>query len=682
MKSENKFTSFLSVIHPWYIISIAFVIASVMVSSAFLELSQSEKELHLLMKQEAESLIETIDMSSVNAVLSNEEIEEQIGQRLLSSARMIARLDSLQVLTAPVLEKIAIENNLFRINIFNRQGEKITSNAHPDSVHESGFPKHSPREFIQPILTGEKEEVIIGFKEARVEKGDRFAVAVKRKNNRYGAIVVNVDAEYILDFRRKIGFSKMIHDIGNNEGVEYIILQDKKGVISQSRDASGINNIEGDAFLQHAIESDSIHSRYFEFQKKEVFETVKTFFVNGKELGIFRVGISTKQMQALEARMSRRIIILSVILFLISFISISIIFINQNYKVLSTKYERIQTYTGNILANMADAVISTDKSGIITSFNKSSELLFDIKNEEAIGNSIKKVLPDKFHELEKNISSQSAINNKEFFFYINDKKIITSVSTAFTFDKSGEIDAFTIVLKDVTELKNIEEQSKQREKFAAMGELASGVAHEIRNPLNTISMIAQRYKNEFIPDENRDEYKNMTGVLLSETKRVNNIIQQFLRFAKPPKINLIEVKSDDFVHEIKQIAEASSGSKGIKLKFINNDKFNFKIDSELMKQAMINLINNSTDAVDEGGEIIFGIQKKGNDAEIIVSDNGCGIDKENLSKIFNLYFTTKPAGTGLGLSLVQQIISQHNGTIKIDSVPGKGTKFIITIPLQ
>ncbi|RPI17726.1 MAG: PAS domain S-box protein [Ignavibacteriae bacterium] len=682
MKSKNKFTTFLTFIRPWYIISIAVVIAAVMVSSAFLELSQSKEELQILMKQEAESLIETINWSSVNAVISNEEIEDLIGQRLLSSARMISRLDSLSILTPTVLEGIALENNLYRINIFNNDGEKVVSNPHPDTARETGLQKHSPGEFIKPILKGEKDEIIIGFKEARHEKGDRFAVAVKRKNNRDGVIVVNVDAEYILDFQRKTGFDKMINDIGNHEGIEYIVLQDFNGIISSNRDVSGMNNIDNDTFLKHTTESDSINTRYFEFQNKEIFETAKVFFVNGKKLGIFRVGISTKQMQALESRMLRRIIILSIILFLISFISISIIFISQNYKSLSTKYEKIRTYTGNILANMADAVISTDKTGTITIFNKNAELLFGLKQDTISGKKINEVLPEKFHELEKHIKFKKTINNEEISFYRNSKNIITSVSSAFTFDKGGNVDAFTIVIKDITEIKNAEEQSKQREKFAAMGELASGVAHEIRNPLNTISMIAQRYDNEFIPGENKDEYKNITGVLLSETKRVNNIIQQFLRYARPPKINLININSIDFVKDIKKVAEASTGSKQIKLIFVNNDNFDLRIDIDLMKQALINLLNNSMDAVKEGGEINFNMQKYENNAEIVISDNGYGIPGENLSKIFNLYFTTKPNGTGLGLSLVQQIVSQHNGLIKVESIPGTGTKFLITIPLN
>lgn len=681
MKSENKFTSFLSFIRPWYIISIALVIAAVMISSAFLELSQSKEELQLLMKQEAESLIETINMSSVNAVLSNEEIEEQVGQRLLSSARMIARLDSLSVLSSEELDKIALENNLFRINIFNAKGEKVVNNLHGDSLHGSVVPKHTPGEFIKPILRGEKTEVIIGFKEARSEKGDRFAVAVKRKSSREGAIVVNVDAEYILDFRRKIGFDKMIKDIGKNEGVEYIVVQNKNGIVSTSSDVAGINDIENDSFLKQAFESDSIHTRYFSFKNKEIYEAVKTFFVNGQKLGIFRVGISTKQMQALEARMSRRIAVLSVILFLISFISISIIFVSQNYKTLSKKYEKIQTYTGNILENMTDSVISTDSTGEITIFNKNAERMFSLSPDSAIGKKLGDILPVEFNGISKIIYSGNSISNEEISFSKNGKKIIANVSAAFTYNKSGNTDAITIVLKDVTEQKNTEEQSKQREKFAAMGELASGVAHEIRNPLNTISMIAQRYDNEFTPDENTDEYKNMTGVLLSETKRVNNIIQQFLRFARPPKINLVEISSADFMNDIKQTAAIPANLKGITIDFLSGNPFKLKIDTEQMKQAMINLINNAIDAVGEKGKIIFELLNKGDYAEISISDNGCGISKENLTKIFNLYFTTKTNGTGLGLSLVQQIISQHNGAIKAESTPGTGTKFIITIPL-
>ncbi len=226
----------------------------------------------------------------------------------------------------------------------------------------------------------------------------------------------------------------------------------------------------------------------------------------------------------------------------------------------------------------------------------------------------------------------------------------------------------------------MEHQVQQHEKMAAMGELASGVAHEIRNPLNAISMIAQRYKKEFKPAENKKEYNSLTDVLLTETKRVNNIIQQFLRFARPPKLNKTPVKIDNLVKDVSAMIEPQCKSKGLDFEVNCDCEVMVNMDIDLMKQVLLNILQNSIDATDKGKISVLVVKDK-NKIVFELSDTGSGISKDKMDKIFNLYFTTKPSGTGMGLSIVQQIISQHNGFIKVESELGKGTKFIIEIPI-
>ncbi len=245
--------------------------------------------------------------------------------------------------------------------------------------------------------------------------------------------------------------------------------------------------------------------------------------------------------------------------------------------------------------------------------------------------------------------------------------------------RKGEMDSFTIVFRDITNIRSMEKQVQQHDKMVAMGELASGVAHEIRNPLNAISMVAQRYGKEFKPAGNEDEYYKMTDVLLSETKRVNNIIQQFLRFARPPKLNKSEIQVGQLIKSISAIAETGCKSKGLDFEVKCGCEQAINVDIDLMKQALINIIQNSIEATDKG-KISLNVNKVKENIAIEVSDTGQGIPDDKLDKIFNLYYTTKPNGTGMGLSIVQQIISQHNGKLKVESKVGSGTKFILEIP--
>jgi two-component system, NtrC family, sensor histidine kinase HydH len=666
-----------------YIIAIAIVISLLMIISAYFELTQSRQELYQMMTEQATSLIETITISGVNTIVSSSEIENLISQRLLTAGRMIAHLDSTTTLKQYELKQFADENDIYRINIFDKYGNKILSNHIPEPTHLEYEPKHSPFDFIKPILKNEKRDLIIGIKEARLEDGMRYAVAVQRTKNKPGAIVLNVDAAYLLEFRKKIGLGKIIQDIGNNEGIEYILLQDDEGIIAASKSVTDTEPIDKDSFLQHAHSCDTIQTRVYPVNGEEVFEVAKSFKVEGQKIGLLRVGLSMNQIHSLEERMVRRSVIISIVLLVIAAIIISIIFVNQNLEFVKKEYDKIQTYTGNILQNMADAVLTTDKVGNITIFNKRSEELFGIGAKEAVGKNVSQVCDGKLKFLSDSLTKQESINNSEIEIDCKKRKRrVLSVNTTFAYDKHNHLDAFTAVIRDLTEVRKMESQIKQREKLSAMGELASGVAHEIKNPLNSIYMIGQRFRKEFKPEENIREYKSLTDALISEVQRVNKIILQFLDFARPPRLKLTEVSSKILINELRALIGSQAIEKGITFEIIEKNELLLKIDYDQIKQAFLNLFQNSIEATPAAGHLKMIITTNNNKAVFEIEDTGKGIAPENLSKIFNIYFTTKQDGVGLGLSMVQQIISQHNGNLFVESQLGIGTKFIVELPLS
>ena len=216
--------------------------------------------------------------------------------------------------------------------------------------------------------------------------------------------------------------------------------------------------------------------------------------------------------------------------------------------------------------------------------------------------------------------------------------------------------------------------------MAAMGELASGVAHEIRNPINSIGMIAQRLIREFNPEKDKEEYNNITRLLKDEVVRVNKIITQFLNYARPLDLNRTNTDPSEYFDAIYQLFSLQTREKGITLSISNNIKNNIYIDKELMKQALTNIVQNAVDAVHSGGRISIELSEDENLIKMEISDDGCGISQENIKKIFDLYYTTKKDGNGLGLSIAYKIIEQHNGSIEIESKINEGSKFIIKLP--
>ncbi len=671
--------NFLNKLQPKLIVTVAIIVGALMVLSAFIELRQSKEEIFHLLNEQASSLIETVNQSSINALNSSEEIENLITERLINNARLIKALDSLNLLTHKKLVDIGKENYLYRINVFNKDGTRILSNRLPEENHPHGEENINRYEELKPILKEGLDEFVIGLKNAEFTDGQRFAVAVARSNKK-GAIVINMNAEEFLEFRKRIGLGKIIRDISDNQGIEYIVLQDSLGILAAGSSVDTMNSIGSDPFLISAIKSDEIFTRNHEFKNHEVFETVKRLEYDGEIIGIFRIGLSLDEVSAVEDRMIRRLIIISLVLAAIGVVVLSIIFTTQNLRTVSNEFKKFKSFTSTVLENMGEAVIVVDEQKEITLFNKSSQQLFKKNEDEVLNRDISEL--------------SSAISNalNDFCKNNDDKYTDVSIETSikdelkylnlnFTLNKDDDgMDNYIIVINDFTEAHRLEEESKRKEKLSAMGELASGVAHEIRNPINAIGMIAQRLDKEFKVENESEEYHNITSLLRNEVTRINKIITQFLSYAKPLDIQLKKVNSKEFFDDIYRLFSEQAKLRDVQLKIFSDPSFEMLIDPELIKQSLLNLIQNAIDAVQQGGKVEINYFRKGNALIIEITDNGKGIPEIIRNKIFDLYYTTKPEGTGLGLSIVQKIIAEHNGTIEVISELNKQTKFKISIP--
>lgn len=667
-------------LRPAVVVSITAIIGIVMIASAYIELQESKKEIFQLLFEHSSSLLETIVQSSKNALNSGSEIETLLTEKLLDNARLIKQLDNLNLLTNEKLRELASTNNLFRINIFNKSGTRVMTSRVPEPDHPHGEFNVNRFDELEPILSGRQSELIIGIKNAEYTDEQRFAVAVKRTGG--GAIVINLDAKEFLEFRKKIGIGKIVRDISDNHGIEFIVLQDSLGILAASADVDSISSVEEDMFIAHSLNSDSVRTRVIEYNKKNIYEVTKRLVIDGETIGIFRLGISMEDIERVEQRMIRRLVIISLILMAISVIVLSIIFTSQTLKAVSTEFDKFKTTASSVLENMGDAVVVIDSNDKITLFNKSAEKLFDKFSSKVIGTEISNLFGENYSLIKNNIisSSDSPIYFEQILTISSESKYL---SFSITKNKStrGSPDNFTLVIKDLTTIRKLEEQAKRNEKLSAMGELASGVAHEIRNPINAIGMIAQRLNKEFSPASDAAEYHKINQLLKSEVDRINKIITQFLNYARPVEIRKSKIDAEIFIGDLFSLFQNQAKVKNINFTSGTIDSFIFNIDAELMKQALINILQNAFEATEQNGTVKVESYKESTNAIITISDTGKGISEKNLKKIFDLYFTTKKDGNGLGLSITQKIISQHSGSIELSSKENIGTTFKIILPL-
>ena len=231
-----------------------------------------------------------------------------------------------------------------------------------------------------------------------------------------------------------------------------------------------------------------------------------------------------------------------------------------------------------------------------------------------------------------------------------------------------------------------QEALRRRDRLAAMGELASTVAHEVRNPLNAIGMSVQRLRREFVnaaPDEGaaaKAEQTELLDVLSSETSRINRIVQQFLEFARPPRLAPVPVDLAAFLTEAAASATAMAAERRIALDTQIDRVGETNLDADQFRQALDNLLRNAIEASPEGSTVALRAGRSDDGYRIVVEDHGPGIPADQVPRIFDLYFTTKAEGTGVGLAVTHQVIEAHGGTLEVDTALGRGTRMIIHLP--
>jgi signal transduction histidine kinase len=219
-------------------------------------------------------------------------------------------------------------------------------------------------------------------------------------------------------------------------------------------------------------------------------------------------------------------------------------------------------------------------------------------------------------------------------------------------------------------------------RVASLGRLTAGVAHEVKNPLNAMAIHLELLKAKLASGAGPDASAEHVDIIASEIRRLDDVVQGFLKFAKPEEMNLQPVSPAELTSDVLKMIEPEAEAAGVVLQSdCASEVPRIEADASILRQALVNLAKNAIQAMPDGGRLAVScLLGKDGRVEIHVADTGEGISPENLAKIFDLYFTTKETGTGIGLSLVYRTIQLHNGDIDVESTPGQGTTFIIRLP--
>jgi two-component system, NtrC family, nitrogen regulation sensor histidine kinase GlnL len=355
----------------------------------------------------------------------------------------------------------------------------------------------------------------------------------------------------------------------------------------------------------------------------------------------------------------------------------------------------LNEYYANVIDSVGDGVIVLDRQGTVTLINPAAEEITGISRRQAQGHSFSEIFSgeDILREMVgKTAATGMIISDYENIALARGGHITpVSATTSPLLQDNGEQIGTILVLRDLTNIRDLERAVRQADRLSTLGTLAAGLAHEVKNPLGGIKGAAQLLERE-LPEES--ELRDYTRIMLKEVHRVNRIVEELLELASPRRLELAKVNLHKTLGDILILQKRTVGREKVTFQ----QQFDPSIppilgDEALLTQLFLNLIKNAVEAVGETGFVRvtsrvlsdYSMTQKGERrarmAAIEISDDGPGIQKEQMEHLFTPFFTTKAMGTGLGLSICHKIVSEHRGMIKVDSDPGKGTTFTVMLPL-
>lgn len=337
---------------------------------------------------------------------------------------------------------------------------------------------------------------------------------------------------------------------------------------------------------------------------------------------------------------------------------------NRQLKDALSSAEEAKDYLRGILENLRDAIIVLDTDKRVSMMNRSAEELLLLNADATIGRD--------FEDLPFSLER----DGEEGVLAVRGKVHNVMVSHSEVFDRQGLLRGHVILFKDITRIKELEAQNERNFRLIAMGEMAAKIVHEIRSPLCSIEL----YASMLARDLEGTQYLDMAKGISTGISSLNTILSNMLFFAKPQKPILRQTDICRLLDETVYMLLPMMESRG--LKFIREIETGVGVhaDADLLKQVFLNILLNAIQVSPEGRAITAGCRSEGQSALIEISDQGPGIEPENIEKIFDPFFSTKEKGTGLGLAISAKIVQAHRGTIKVTSVPGHGAAFRLSFP--
>lgn len=494
--------------------------------------------------------------------------------------------------------------------------------------------------------------------------------------------------------------NNLIREAGKDEEIAYIYICNAQGMIIHASNPSRKNNpcqrvlkkadsASGDAVAVKIDETVGIYELSKRFQSNASFRGMRH---RHGMMGMSRfyedawiiLGIKMAAYQKAWKADFRHALFMTAILVVLGSGAIFFLFFIQNYYIVAKALRQTRDYTRQVVASMPNGLVSIDARGKLISYNLQALDLLKIDENEAHGLHLQQLLDFEETGIQAILANQPSHPDREIQYHPKKSDPIPlSISVSPIQDGDGECTGAVIVLRDLSEIKALEQKVRRSEKLAAIGRLAAGVAHEIRNPLSSIRGFAQFLAHVLQEKPKEREYAQ---IMVKEIDRINLVVTDLLILARPFEPNFATSDVSDLLRHTVRLLEPDAHSKGVTIQVNSAQSVGeVMLDANKLTQALLNLLLNAVQAVQANGKIEAGAATDQSNLYMWVEDNGPGISAEHQKNIFDPFFSTREKGSGLGLAILNKIVEGHSGEVRVQSPPPgreSGCRFTIRIPIQ
>jgi len=388
----------------------------------------------------------------------------------------------------------------------------------------------------------------------------------------------------------------------------------------------------------------------------------------------------------------RDLFVATLLLFLVSGIGIAAVITFLHYHSTRRTLEEVKGLARNILESIPTGVLTIDCNGIITAVNPTAEAVLKRSTADLLGHAYEAVFVEGETirpVLDGALRRHRHVSQKDLPYESRDGAArIIRVSTAELTGDDAEPAGVILQAQDVTEWLALEKRVRTAEKLAALHTLSAGMAHELRNPLGAMDLNLHLLEEE-LKDKKllKDQTSHYLHVVNAECRRLSIILDNFMKFARPGAIGFHEVNVETLIGHIMALMQFEAEERKVRLEQAVEERLPPVTGDETeISQVLVNVVVNAFHAMPNGGACRITAASRRTDGkervEISVQDTGVGINQEDLSRLFEPFYTTKPTGSGLGLAIAYRIIQDHAGTIQVSSMPGNGTTVTIAFPVS